>query len=39
MKSEVVTSILEQQMGAGHITGAHKSIIDRCTTNVYRPYL
>lgn len=39
MKSEVVTSILEQQMGAGHITGAHKSIIDRCTANVYRPYL
>lgn len=39
MKSEVVTSILEQQMGAGCITGAHKSIIDRCTANVYRPYL
>lgn len=39
MKSEVVTSILEQQMGAGRITGSHKSIIDRCTAAVYRPYL
>jgi len=39
MKSEVITSILEQQMGAGRIGGAHKSIIDRCTANIYRPYL
>lgn len=39
LKSEVITSILEQQMGAGRITGSHKSIIDRCTANVYRPYL
>lgn len=38
-KSEVITSILEQQMGAGCITGSHKSIIDRCTANIYRPYL
>ena len=39
VKSEVITSILEQQMGAGMLTGSHKSIIDRCTANVYRPYL
>ena len=39
LKSEVITSILEQQMGAGRITGSHKSIIDRCTANVYRPFL
>ena len=26
-------------MGAGTLTGSHKSIIDRCTANVYRPYL
>ncbi len=38
LKSEVITSILEQQMGAGRITGSHKSIIDRCTANIYRPY-
>lgn len=39
MKSEVITSILEQQMGAGMLKGSHKSIIDRCTANIYRPYL
>ena len=39
VKAEVITSILEQQMGAGTLTGSHKSIIDRCTANVYRPYL
>lgn len=39
LKSEVITSILEQQMGAGRISGSHKSIIDRCTANIYRPFL
>ena len=39
MKSEVITSILEQQMGIGMLKGSHKSIIDRCTANIYRPYL
>ncbi|WP_303438309.1 VirB4-like conjugal transfer ATPase, CD1110 family, partial [uncultured Oscillibacter sp.] len=29
MKSEIITSILEQQMGVGRLTGSHKSIIDR----------
>ena len=36
MKSEVITSILEQQMGSGTLSGSHKSIIDRCTASVYR---
>ena len=31
MKSEVLMSIIEQQMGAGTLGGAQKSIIDRCT--------
>ena len=39
MKSEVVTCIMEQQMGMGVLNGGHKSIIDRCTANVFRPYL
>jgi len=38
LKSEIITSILEQQMGIGRLTGSHKSIIDRCTANVYQTY-
>ncbi len=38
MKSELITSILEQQMGIGRLSGSHKSIIDRCTANVYQDY-
>lgn len=38
MKSEIITSILEQQMGAGRLSGSHKSIIDRCTAAVYQSY-
>ena len=38
-KSEALMSVLEQQMGEGKIEGAHRSIIDRCTGNVYRSYL
>ena len=38
LKSEIITSILEQQMGVGRLTGSHKSIIDRCTANVYQTY-
>ncbi len=38
-KSEVITSILEQQTGTGRLNGVHKSIIDRCTNNIYRPFL
>lgn len=39
LKSEVMTCILEQQMGVGMLNGGHKSIIDRCTANIFRPYL
>jgi len=35
-KSELLMSVLEQQMGVGSLGAAQKSIIDRCTTNVYR---
>ena len=38
MKSEIITSILEQQMGVGRLTASHKSIIDRCTANIYQAY-
>ena len=38
VKSELITTILEQHMGAGRVTGSHKSIIDRCTANVYHNY-
>ena len=37
-KSELISTILEQQMGAGRVSGSHKSIIDRCTGNVYESY-
>ena len=37
MKSELITSILEQQMGVGRVSGSHKYIIDRCTANVKAP--
>ena len=26
-------------MGVGMVHGSHKSIIDRCTANIYRPFL
>ena len=35
MKSELLMSICEQQMGAGQLGAFHKSIIDRCTASVY----
>ena len=38
MKSELITSILEQQMGAGLLSASQKSIIDRCTASVYQNY-
>ena len=31
MKSQLLMSIIEQQMGAGSLDGGHRSIIDRCT--------
>lgn len=39
MKSELINSIVELQMGTGIFTGAHKSIIDRCTANVLKSFL
>lgn len=39
MSSEIMTCIMEQQMGVGMLSGGHKSIIDRCTANIFRPYL
>lgn len=39
LKSQLLTSILEQQMGEGALSSCHRSIIDRCTANVLRPYL
>ena len=38
MKSEMLMSVLEQQMGAGSLGAAQKSITDRCTANVYRAF-
>lgn len=38
MKSEILMSVLEQQMGAGSLGAAQKSIIDRCTASVYRQF-
>lgn len=39
LKSEFVMSLCEQLMGAGQISAKDKSIIDRCTANVYREYI
>ena len=39
LKSEFVMSLCEQLMGAGQLSAKDKSIIDRCTANVYRAYL
>lgn len=39
LKSELLNSIIEQQMGVGIFTGAHKSIIDRCVASVFRPWI
>lgn len=39
MKTELVTSILEQHMGPGSLTANHKSIIDRCTKKVMQSYV
>ena len=36
LKSEFIMSLCEQLMGAGEIGAKEKSIIDRCTANIYR---
>ena len=39
LKSEFIMSLCEQLMGAGEIGAKEKSIIDRCTANIYRKYI
>ena len=39
MKSELLMSICEQQMGAGQLGAYQKSIIDRCTAAVYHDFI
>ena len=38
-KSQFILSLFEQLTGAGNISAKEKSILDRCTNEVYRPYL
>ncbi len=39
LKSEFLLSLCEQTLGSGQLSAREKSIIDRCTANVYREYL
>lgn len=39
MKSELMMSICEQQMGVGQLGAFHKSIIDRCPANIYHDFI
>ena len=39
LKAEFVLSLFEQVMGQGKVEAMQKSIIDRCLSNVYAPYL
>ena len=39
LKSEFVLSLCEQLIGSGKLTAKEKSLIDRCTALVYRPYI
>ncbi|PWM29329.1 MAG: TraE family protein [Clostridiales bacterium] len=39
LKSEFVLSLCEQLVGSGKLTAKEKSLIDRCTAFVYRPYI
>ena len=38
-KSEFVLSLFEQQVGAGNLSAKDKSILDRCTAEVYQEYI
>lgn len=38
-KSEFVLSLFEQLVGAGNLSAKEKSILDRCTADVYREYI
>ena len=39
LKSEFLLSLIEQLVGTGKLNAKEKSIIDRCTANVYRNYI
>ena len=39
LKSEFVMSLCEQLIGSGKLGAKEKSIIDRCTANIYRGYM
>ncbi|MDL2236055.1 ATP-binding protein [Christensenellaceae bacterium OttesenSCG-928-L17] len=39
LKSEFILSLCEQLVGTGKLTAKEKSLIDRCTANVYREYI
>jgi type IV secretory pathway VirB4 component len=39
LKSEFILSLVEQLVGTGKLNAKEKSIIDRCTANVYRGYI
>jgi len=39
LKSEFLLSLCEQLIGAGKLSAKEKSLIDRCTANVYRDYM
>lgn len=38
-KSEFILSLFEQLVGAGNVSAKEKSILDRCTYDVYREYM
>ena len=39
LKSEFILSLVEQLVGMGKLNAKEKSLIDRCTANVYRSYI
>jgi hypothetical protein len=39
LKSEFLLSLCEQLIGSGKLSAKEKSVIDRCTANVYRDYI
>jgi type IV secretory pathway VirB4 component len=39
LKSEFILSLVEQLVGTGKLNAKEKSLIDRCTANVYRSYI
>lgn len=38
-KSEFILSLFEQLVGAGNLSAKEKSILDRCTADIYRDYI